>query len=116
MSELTRKETIMRLDIGEVSEMRLIIHCYPKHTTAALVTRTRAGRENFDKRLHAWDLPLPQGYYGKYEITDQLWMILAALAATTRPRRRVTWAEPPEPPGGLQGGCLGQSPLPGFSA
>lgn len=92
-----------RLD-SKVSEMRLVIHPYPKHTTVALVTRDRRGSENWDRRQHAWDLPLPQEDYGHYEVSDQLWVILGALAASIKPRRTVGWAKPPEPPdGGYRG-------------
>lgn len=99
-----------------LSELRLILHGWPHHTTAALVTRTRRGVENFDRRNHAWDIPLPQRDYEGYLPADQLWMILAALATTCKPPRAVTWAEPPEPPGGLRGGCRDQSVFPGFTA
>lgn len=94
----------MREPLGELSELRLILHCYARHTTAALVTRRRDGRENWDRRAHAWDLPLPQGNYSSLPPEDQLWAILAALARTrtlpSTPRR----PEAPEPPEGGYGG------------
>lgn len=87
-----------------LAELRLLIHGWPKHTTVALVTRTRMGSENWDRRSHSWDLPLPQGDYENYAPEDQLWCVLAALASRTSPRRQVSWAEPSAPPSGGHGG------------
>jgi hypothetical protein len=102
-----------RLDLDGLSEIRLVIHPWPDHTTLALTTRTRRGSENWDRREHSWDIPLPEGDYSRYRTEDQLWMVLAALAATLRPPRLVTWAEPPEPPdGGYRGDPVLPFPLP----
>jgi hypothetical protein len=104
MSESSQIGAVMTLPPGKYSELRLIIHCYPKHTTAALITRDRRGSENWDRRIHAWDLPLPQRDYDDFMPEDQLWTILGALAEKTRKSKHTHWAEPPEPPdGGYRG-------------
>lgn len=110
MSDSSRKAIKMREPREGFSELRLILHCYPRHTTAALVTRRRDGRENWDSRQHAWDIPLPQEFYERYKPEDQLWVILAGLAAVAEPPRSIVWAEPPEPPVGGYRGL--QDPLP----
>lgn len=96
----------------QTSEIRLIIHCYPKHTTAALVTRDRRGSENWDRRHHAWDLPLPQRDYESFSTEEQLWVILGSLASHRKVPRPPVRAKPPEPPdGGYRGE---QATLPGL--
>lgn len=94
----------MRIVNDQVAEMRLVIHPYPDHTTVALVTRNRSGSENWDRRQHAWDLPLPQRDYAAFDAADQLWVVLGALAASIKPRPKAARAKPPEPPdGGYRG-------------
>lgn len=99
---------------GKFSEFRLIMHCYPEHTTVALVTRDRRGSENWDRRHHAWNLALPQSDYDDLSVSDQLWVILGALALATGPVRRAPSAKPPEPPVGGYRGL--QDTLPGLGA
>lgn len=114
MSDSSRKETKMREQLSEIAEMRLIIHGWPTHTTVALTTRKRNGSENWDRRNHSWDLKLPQRDYVALPPGDQLWVILGALAASTKPPRVVALAEPPVPPTGGNGGL--QYALPGSSS
>lgn len=102
----------MPLDPGSIREMRLLILPYRNHTVCTLTTRDGHNREDWNRREHTWDLPLPQGDYATYSTEDQFWMVLAALAASTMPARSVAWAEPPEPP---DGGYRGEV-LPLFSA
>lgn len=112
MSDSSQNGAVMPVPPGKFSELRLIIHCYPKHTTAALVTRDRRGSENWDRRIHAWDLPLPQQDYDDWLPEEQLWYILGALANRSRRVHSASRAKPPEPPdGGYRGE---QDTLPGF--
>lgn len=101
----------MSVPPGKYSELRLIIHCYPKHTTAALVTRDRRGSENWDRRIHAWDLPVPQRDYDAFTPEEQLWVIVGALAARRGLDRHAARAKPPESPVGDYRGQ--QDTLPG---
>lgn len=104
MSDSSRKEATMREQLIGLSELRLILHCYPQHATAALITRRRNGSENWDRRAHAWDLRVPQSDYAGLLPTDQLWVLLGELSRTTNQPRETTWAEPPAPPvGGHRG-------------
>lgn len=96
----------------DIRELRLLIYPYRNHTVVTLMSRDGFNREHWHRRSSAWDLPLPQGSYADLPPEDQLWMVIAALAASVQPASRVSWAEPPEPPdGGYRG-----DPFPCFCA
>lgn len=100
MSDSSRKETIVPKKLTGLSELRLIMHGYATHTTVALITRERNGVENWDRREHAWDLPLPQRDYEFLRIEEQLWVILGKLAETPKVRRAGARALTPASPVG----------------